>query len=145
MSKRAQAWMITLNTNSSEIKLSSPLRKTWKYIVEHMISFSYGLPGTKVITVKENSEIEVGHKYHKAHLHGFVEIVSMGLVSLNYSKIKEFVDTQLKRLKGYTGCHFDAQLVKNYDAPRRIKEYIEKEKDEDRDVDDEYDNFEVQT
>ncbi len=144
MSKHSQAWFITLNTNLTNPKFAKPLQKCWNFILENMTTFSFGDRGAKILSVKEQSKNEIGPKDKKVHIHGFVEIVSMGVVSLNYSEIKKFVDNQLRRLPGFTGCHFDAQLVKNYNAVQQIKEYINKQEVEEPEKDDEFDNFEIQ-
>ncbi len=144
MSKYSQAWFITLNSNLCNKKFAKPLVKVWQFIMEHMTTFSFGNSGSKILSVREHSKDEIGPKDKKVHIHGFVEIVSQGgIVSLNYSKIKKFVDDQLRRLPGFTGCHFDAQLVKNHNAPNNIANYIDKQEVEEPETDDEFDNFEV--
>jgi hypothetical protein len=127
-----QAWFITINTNSTNTKFETPLREVWNYILENISSFSHGLKGSKIIRVRENSKLEIGPKDHKVHIHGLVEISSVGMVSLNYSGIKKFIDEQLRKQEGFVGCHFDAQYVKGYDTNRsimNISNYIEKDQD----------------
>ncbi len=145
--KRLQAWLITINSQSTNIKFKGPLRKIFDYIVTNMETFSFSQKGAKIVKVRESAATEIGPTDHKVHIHGYIEITSLGgLVSLNYSKIKKFADMQLRKLPGFVATYFDAKLVDNYNAQNNIEEYVHKGKDRDipppEDVD-EFSQFEI--
>ena len=124
--KRKQAWLVTINTNSVNEKLIGPLKIVWKYILSNMNRFTYGNVGSQILNVRERSTIERGEKFHRIHLHSKLEITSVGLVSLDYSGIKKFVNRQLKQVSGFGGIMFNAKLIPNYNQIELIQEYLEK-------------------
>lgn len=124
---RLQAWLLTLNSQSTNPKFQGPLRKIWNHIITNMQTFSFSQKGASIVKVRESAATEIGPTDHKAHIHGYIEITSMnGLVSLNYSKIKKYADTQLKKLPGFVGTYFDAQLLENYNAKNNVLAYVHK-------------------
>ena len=126
LKKRKQAWLITVNTNSTNEKLSAPLKTVWRHITKNLRQFTYGIQGSKILEVREGHVIERGTKFHRIHLHSKLELTSNGLVNLDYSGIQTFFNKQLKRIPNFGGIYFNAKLVPNYNQLELIREYLEK-------------------
>lgn len=120
------AWLITLNTNSSNPNLIGPLLYLWEYIISDLKRFTYGIKGTSITGVREANSVEKGDKFHRYHIHSKVEISSRGLVSLDYSRIKKFIDSNMKQIPTFVGIHFNAKLIPKYNQAELIKAYLEK-------------------
>ena len=122
------SWLVTINSNSTNKKLIGPLKVIWKYITKNMIDFTYAKhDGTTYVEVGQKSNIEIGEAQHRVHLHGQIITNSNGIVFLDYRKIKALIDKQLERFDTFGGCHFNAQLVRNFNASVAIQAYIDKE------------------
>jgi hypothetical protein len=121
------AWLVTINTNSTNRAYIRPLKIIWNHITTHMSEFMFAnIPEVQITRVRQTSTIEEGSKFHRIHLHSQLEVSSRGLAMLNYSKIKSFTDRQLSQIPGFVGVHVKALLVRNYNATVLIQEYLEK-------------------
>jgi hypothetical protein len=121
-------WFGTINTNSTDTDLASPLFKTWQYIVENIVDFTFSRVGGEILKVKQvKPVIEIGPQYHQVHIHFEVEITAEGQAYLDYSKIAQFVNQQLSRFPTFTGCKFEARVIYNLNAKNAIKEYMDKD------------------
>lgn len=125
--KHRSAWFITISTNSPNKKLASPLKKVWEYITRNIGLFAFSRTGGEILKVKERSEIEVGGQFHRVHLHSYIEITSEGQAFLKYHDIPLFINSQLRRIPGFVGCKFDAQVVMNFNAKEATKYYMSKD------------------
>ncbi len=121
------AFFITINTNTNLPGLDRGLEAVWKYMMSHAGEFLVGRPGGRLIEVKQHHAIEVGKKYGKIHLHGHAVFTTTGIAFLDYFKVNEFVNRNLRQIVGFKRCNFQAKLIKNYNANRLMAEYIEKE------------------
>ncbi len=120
------AWLVTINTNQNNIKLIKPLKIVWDYITQHITQFIYGR-GYVDKVVETNRVIELSSKFHRLHLHTKLEITTQGFASLDYVKIKNFINKQLFQIPSFNGCYFNAKLIENYNQATLIQEYLEKE------------------
>lgn len=128
------AFFITINTNTNLPGLKNALNICWKYFTSHGSEFFYGRPNSRFIEMKQHYAIEIGKKYHKIHLHGRIVARTTGIAFLDYFKVNDFFNKNLRQIPGFTRCNFQAKLIKNYNQSRIIQEYIDKDvKDEDED------------
>lgn len=121
------AFLVTINTNTNLPGLGNALKNVWRYLVAHSGEFFYGYPGSSVLEVKQHHQIEVGKKYHKIHLHGTWIVKSTGIAMMDFYKVNEFINQNLRQVEGFKRANFQAKLIKNYNQARLIREYIEKE------------------
>lgn len=124
------AFFITINTNTYYLELKPALKKVWDYITSHVSEFSYGRPGSKLISVKSHARIEIGKKYHKVHLHGNLVFRTTGIAFLDFYKLNEFINQNLRQIKGFKRSNFQAKLIKNYNQNAIIAKYIDKQDQE---------------
>lgn len=125
------AFFITINTNTNLPGLKEGLMQVWDFMSKHMSEFSYGRPGSRLLNVKQHARIEVGKKFHKIHLHGTLVFKTTGLAMLDFYKVNEFVNRNLRQIKGFRKCNFQAKLIKNYNQNAVIQKYIDKDADSD--------------
>ncbi len=119
------AWIVTINTNQNNPDLIEPLEIVWDYILEHITAFVYGRG--YIINVKEEHRVfEQGAKYHRIHMHTKVEIETNGIAYLDFVKITQFINRQLRQIPSFKGVYFNAALIKNYNNPMSIEEYLRK-------------------
>lgn len=124
------SWLITINTNSTDRRLIGPLRKTWRYITEHMQDFAQTvIPGAKLLQVGTKPAMEIGSDKHRIHLHDQLILKSEGICYLNYGAIRAFIKKQLDRFDTFENEYFQAQLVKNFNASIYISAYNDKDRD----------------
>lgn len=122
------AFFVTINTNTNLPNLRESLHKVWRYLVTHASEFFYGYPGSRVLEVKQYSQIEEGKKYHKIHLHGTWIVKTTGIAMMDFWNVNEYINVTLRELvPGFKRCNFQAKLIKNYNQTRLIQEYIDKE------------------
>ena len=131
---RYQLWIVTINSQQrgENQELQYALKEVFNHFTRKMNKFSLKSPDpgfskrdVNITRVLAESRVELGPQRELVHIHGRIEIVSSnGMVSLDYSKIKKWLDWQLEDYTG--GVHFQASLVKNYNAQQKIKEYINK-------------------
>jgi hypothetical protein len=124
--KHRSAWFITISTNSTNLKLASPLKKVWEYITKNIGQFAFSRTNGNILKVKVFSTIEVGDVYHRVHLHAYIEILSEGQAFLKYHDIPIFINSQLRRIPGFVAVKFDARVVMNFNAKEATKEYMNK-------------------
>lgn len=129
------AFFITINTGTTIPELKEALNTVWNYIMKHANEFLVGRPGGRLLEVKEHHRVEVGKKYHKVHLHGSAVFRTTGIAFLDYYKVNTFINDNLRQIKGFKRCNFQAKLVKNYNQSRLIAEYIDKDKSSDEESD----------
>lgn len=120
------AWLITINTNQNNPNLIEPLRIVWQYIVDHIEFFCWGRGFITGKPLETNRVIELGSKFHRLHLHTKLEITTKGFANLDYVKIQNFINMQLRQIPSFKGVYFNAKLIKNYNQAMLIKEYLEK-------------------
>lgn len=120
------AWLVTINTNQNNPGLLQPLKKVWDYITQHITSFVYGR-GYIDKVIETNRVIELSGKYHRLHLHTKLEITTRGFASLDYVKIQNFINKQLRQIPSFKGVYFNAKLIENYNQAMLIQEYLEKD------------------
>lgn len=124
------AWLITVNTNSVDERYKVALKGIWNLVVQNINYFMVYRTGGRLIGVKEKSAVEVGKKFHRIHLHSFLEVEAYGLANLDYGLVKNYINMQLRGVnEKFAGIHFNAKLVKNYNASVMIKEYLEKDEE----------------
>lgn len=121
------AFFITIGTNSTNTALIEPLRQVWRYLVSHLTEFIYGRPGSRLISVKAGKAgVEIGAKYHRVHLHSQLIYRTLGISNLDFWKINEFVNLNLRKaVPGFKRVNFHARLQPNYNANRNLEDYIE--------------------
>lgn len=123
----ANAFLVTINTNTNLPGLREALGDVWRYLTTHASEFFYGYAGSRVLEVKQYAQIEEGKKYHKIHLHGTLVVTTTGIAMMDFWKVNEFINTNLRQIPGFKRCNFQARLIKNYNQARLIKDYIDKE------------------
>ena len=123
------AFFITINTNTNLPGLKEALQQVWNFMTKHISEFSYGRPGSRLISVKQHARIEVGKKYHKIHLHGTLVFKTTGFAFLDFYKVNEFVNRNLRQVPKFRKCNFQAKLIKNYNQNALITKYIDKDAD----------------
>jgi hypothetical protein len=120
------AWFLTFNTNQSNPKLVYPLDTLWNYITNHISQFTIPVPGVKILKVKKEHAVEQGEKRHRYHLHAFLAIRSTGLLNLDYEKIKDFMEEQLRQVKGFKSIAFRHTIIRGYNSAENAREYLRK-------------------
>src|SRR5579872_4429532 len=121
------AFFVTINTNTNLPNLREALRNVWNYLISHSNEFFYGYENAKLLEVKAYGQVEEGKKYHKIHLHGTWIVKTTGIAMMDFWKVNEFINTNLRRLvPGFERCNFQAKLIKNYNQNTLLKDYIDK-------------------
>lgn len=122
------AWFITINTQSTDMKIVEPLRDAWKYITQRMAFFtSSDVEGAEILSVRDRPVIEIGPRYHRVHLHTQLAIDGRGLIMLDYVEIRKFINDLLRQsIPTFKKVYFSAKLVRNYNATRTIERYLAK-------------------
>jgi|ERR1700742_4069326 len=124
------AFFVTINTNTNLPGLRQALNAVWRYITSHGSEFFYGRPGSRFIEMKQYHKIETGKKYHKIHLHGRLVARTTGLAMMDFWKVNEFINKNLRQIPGFKRSNFQAKLIKNYNQERILQEYIDKQHEE---------------
>lgn len=132
-------WMITFNTNRSDVEFEEILNDAWEYIKDNIEDYLFATssPTIRNIDVKTKHTIERGDKFDRVHLHAFISVDSDGMASLKYDKIDEDMNRYIKDryrreyrgtpvYKRYKGGRFWAKLVLNANAVRNIEKYLKK-------------------
>lgn len=119
------AWLVTINTNQNNPGLIEPLHMVWQYILEHITTYVYGRG--YVTNVSETHRVIEMSKSHRIHMHTKIEISTNGIAYLDFPKITEFINKQMRQIPSFKGIYFNATLIKNYNQATLIKEYTEKE------------------
>lgn len=119
------AWLVTINTNQDNPRLIEPLHMVWQYILEHITTYVYGRG--YVTNVNETHRVIEISKKRRVHMHTKIEISTNGIAYLDYPKIVEFINKQMRQIPSFKGIYFNATLIENYNQATLIKEYTEKE------------------
>ena len=136
-------FFITINTNTYLPNLPQALKQVWQYMVTHIAEFIYGRPGSVLLEPpKVKYNIEIGHKFHKIHLHGRWILKTTGIVFVDLNKCRKFINDNLKQVPGFKRCNFLSELVKEKKTKyktelEKVDAYIDKEKKKFKDSDEE--------
>lgn len=120
------AFFITINSNSTDQGMIRGLNNVWSYLTSHASEFFYGRPGARILDVKQFHRVEIGPKHHLVHLHGSLVVTTTGIAFLDYGKVNDFFNINLRGYGRFSACNFQAKLIKNYNQQRIIEAYIEK-------------------
>ena len=118
-------FFVTVNSNSTDIKYKSLLRKTFESLInqleDYLIFRKTGHDKSKIdeITV-DAASIEIGDEKKMVHLHALVHIVHHSNIQLDNKKIKDKFNKDLG-----ISVHLDNQYVETNDVERIIN-YIRK-------------------
>jgi hypothetical protein len=118
-------WFITINSNTHIPSMRQALEIVWRYVISHTNQFVYGRKGAKLLKVREHHAVEQGKKSHRIHLHGYFQVRTTGIAFLDYDKINEFVNVNLRQIPGFKRCNFQAKLMK--DQVQNAIDYIDKD------------------
>jgi hypothetical protein len=121
-----QAWFCTINTNQNDPGLIRPLKIILDYIINHITSFIYGR-GFFESVIETNRVIEQGSRFKRIHLHTKIEITSRGIAFLDFVKINNFINRNLRQIPTFKGVYFNARLIKNYNHISNIEAYNAKD------------------
>jgi hypothetical protein len=110
-------------------------------VVKHAREFVRGRPGSKLLSVKEYSNVERSTKFHKIHLHSYFTCVTTGISFIDLNRLRKFINTNLRQVPGFVRSNLWVQPIKSYNDDKAVTYYINKDPIED---DSESDNeFEV--
>ena len=108
---RVSAFLITINTNSKDLKLEPELKAAWAQILNNLGQYiKHKIPDSgrwgvyavnekenaKIISIKSSSGVEVGPKTGSIHLHSSIQITHTSNLQLEKKGIKTFIDNTLK-------------------------------------------------
>jgi hypothetical protein len=122
-----RAFIVTVNTCSSDVRLAKPLKQVWDYVVRNLAQFIVGRPHSHLLEVKEHSNVERGTKFHKIHLHSDLIFRTEGISFIDRVKLIAFVNKNLNQVPGFVRCHLNLRLRKSYNENKIIEEYIDKD------------------
>jgi len=125
LSPWVSAWFVTIDPHQTDPGIITPLEITWQYILEHITAFTYGR-GYITRVVETLRTFEQGDKYHRIHMHTKVEISTNGIAYLDFVKITQFINRQLRQIPSFKGVYFNATLIENYNHSVQLKQYVEK-------------------
>jgi hypothetical protein len=126
LSAHKQAWFVTINTNSSNTTLIGPLKLVWKHILSNITTFTYGR-GYITKVIETNQTVEQGKKFKRLHIHTKVEIQSNGIAYLDFVKIQQFINKNMRQIPSFKGIYVNAHLIKNYNQQELIDAYTGKD------------------
>lgn len=124
------AWLITVNTNSSDRRMIKMLRLSWNEVMSGMTQGYFvwaGREGSTVIGVREHTVIEIGKKFKRVHLHCKLVIKGRGLINLDYGAIKEYLNRQLRQINERINVYMHARIIKGFNAAEMVLEYLAKD------------------